>query len=188
MVPMSVRAEAERGALGNRVTTMYAPLPVGVADPRERFDIVHAAMTGLKESGQAVGAEVLTQLAGFAPPTVLSQAARLQTRQRLFNLTVTNVPGPQFPLYMLGSRLRRSTRRCRCRATRRWASRSCPTTGRWLRPAGRLRRAAGPRGHRRRAARRDRRAGAAARAASRRRPRARAKRLRAGRRSGCWSS
>jgi WS/DGAT/MGAT family acyltransferase len=105
MVPMSTRADAERGALGNRVTTMYAPLPVGVADPRERFDLIHDAMTGLKESGQAVGADVLTKLAGFAPPTVLQQAARLQTRQRLFNLTVTNVPGPQFPLYMLGSRL-----------------------------------------------------------------------------------
>jgi diacylglycerol O-acyltransferase / wax synthase len=87
------------------VTTMYAPLPVGVADPRERFDLIHGAMTGLKESGQAVGADVLTRLAGFAPPTVLQQAARLQARQRLFNLTVTNVPGPQFPLYMLGNRL-----------------------------------------------------------------------------------
>jgi diacylglycerol O-acyltransferase / wax synthase len=105
MVPVSTRADTERGALGNRVTTMYAPLPVGVADPRERFDLIHGAMTGLKESGQAVGADVLTRLAGFAPPTVLQQAARLQARQRLFNLTVTNVPGPQFPLYMLGSRL-----------------------------------------------------------------------------------
>ena len=74
MVPMSVRAEAERGALGNRVTAMYAPLPVYAADPVERFEIVHEAMKGLKESGQAVGAEVITQLAGFAPPTVLSQA------------------------------------------------------------------------------------------------------------------
>jgi diacylglycerol O-acyltransferase len=106
MVPVSVRAEAERGALGNRVTTMYAPLPVYAEDPVERFAIVHAAMAGLKESGQAVGAEVLTKLTGFAPPTVLVQAARLQAHQRLFNLTVTNVPGPQFPLYLLGRRLR----------------------------------------------------------------------------------
>jgi WS/DGAT/MGAT family acyltransferase len=106
MVPVSVRAEAERGALGNRVTTMYAPLPVYAEDPVERFAIVHQAMAGLKESGQAVGAEVLTKLTGFAPPTVLVQAARLQARQRLFNLTVTNVPGPQFPLYLLGRRLR----------------------------------------------------------------------------------
>jgi WS/DGAT/MGAT family acyltransferase len=107
MVPVSVRAVEERGALGNRVAAMYAPLPVGVADPVERFTHVHAAMGGLKESGQAVGAEVLTRLAGFAAPTVLDQAARLQSRQRFFNLTVTNVPGPQFPLYLLGRRLRR---------------------------------------------------------------------------------
>jgi diacylglycerol O-acyltransferase / wax synthase len=106
MVPVSVRAEAERGALGNRVTTMYAPLPVYAKDPADRFAIVHDAMAGLKESGQAVGAEVLTKLTGFAPPTVLAQAARLQSQQRLFNLTVTNVPGPQFPLYLLGRRLR----------------------------------------------------------------------------------
>jgi diacylglycerol O-acyltransferase len=105
MVPMSVRAEAERGALGNRVTAMYAPLPIYAADPIERFQIVHEAMKGLKESGQAVGAEVLTQLAGFAPPTVLAQASRLQSSQRVFNVVVTNVPGPQFPLYMLGRRL-----------------------------------------------------------------------------------
>jgi WS/DGAT/MGAT family acyltransferase len=107
MVPVSVRAEAERGALGNRVTSMFAPLPVYAADPVERFELVHEAMKGLKESGQAVGAELLTQLTGFAPPTVLSQASRLQSSQRAFNVVVTNVPGPQFPLYMLGRRLLR---------------------------------------------------------------------------------
>jgi WS/DGAT/MGAT family acyltransferase len=105
MVPVSTRAQTERGALGNRVTTMYAPLPVGVPDARERFAVVHHAMQGLKESGQAVGADVLTQMAGFTPPTVLQQAARLQARQRLFNLTVTNVPGPQHSLSLLGHRL-----------------------------------------------------------------------------------
>src|SRR5205085_584256 len=105
MVPVSVRAEAEQGALGNRVATMWAPLPVGVRDPIDCFDEVHAAMRGLKESGQAVGAETLTQLADFAPPTIMSQAARLQARQRFFNLVVTNVPGPQFELYLLGRRL-----------------------------------------------------------------------------------
>jgi WS/DGAT/MGAT family acyltransferase len=106
MVPVSVRAETERGALGNRVAAMYAPLPVHAADPLDRFRIVHEAMAGLKESGQAVGAEVITRLAGFAAPTVLDQAARLQARQRFFNVTVTNVPGPQFPLYLQGRRLR----------------------------------------------------------------------------------
>ena len=105
MVPVSVRAEAERGALGNRVSTMYAPLPVGLDDPLERYEHVRDAMAGLKESGQAVGADVLTRLTGFAPPTIVAQAARLQTRQRFFNLTVTNVPGPQFPLYLMGREL-----------------------------------------------------------------------------------
>ena len=106
MVPVSVRAEAERGALGNRVATMYAPLPVGVEDPLECFEIVHEAMGRLKQSGQAVGAQVLTELTGFAPPTIMAQAARLAARQRFFNLVVTNVPGPQFPLYLMGRRLR----------------------------------------------------------------------------------
>ncbi|MDX6673578.1 MAG: diacylglycerol O-acyltransferase / wax synthase [Solirubrobacteraceae bacterium] len=105
MVPVSVRAEAERGALGNRVAAMSAPLPVDLEDPLESFAVVHEAMGGLKESGQAVGAQVLTDLADFAPPTIMSQAARLQARQRFFNLVVTNVPGPQFGLYMLGRRL-----------------------------------------------------------------------------------
>ena len=98
MVPVSVRADSERGALGNKVAAMYAPLPIGLDDPIARFRAIHEAMRGLKESGQAVGAEVLTALADFAPPTILSQAARLQAVQRFFNLTVTNVPGPQFPL------------------------------------------------------------------------------------------
>ena len=86
---------------------MYAPLPIGLEDPIARFRAVHEAMRGLKESGQAVGAEVITSLADFAPPTILSQAARLQAVQRFFNLTVTNVPGPQFPLYLLGRPLAR---------------------------------------------------------------------------------
>ena len=107
MVPISVRAESERGALGNKVSAMYAPLPIGLEDPIARFRAIHEAMRGLKESGQAVGAEVLTSLAGFAPPTILAQAARLQTVQRFFNVTVTNVPGPQFKLYLMGRPLRR---------------------------------------------------------------------------------
>jgi diacylglycerol O-acyltransferase len=105
MVPVSVRADVERGALGNRVAAMWAPLPVGIEDPAECYEQIRVAMDALKHSGQAVGAQVLTNLAGFAPPTILSQAARLQARQRYFNLVVTNVPGPQFPLYLLGRRL-----------------------------------------------------------------------------------
>jgi WS/DGAT/MGAT family acyltransferase len=107
LVPVSVRADVERGALGNRVSAMYAPLPVGIEDPERAHRRVHEAMVGLKESGQAVGAHVLTQLGDFAPPTILSQAARLQNHQRWFNVVVTNVPGPQFPLYVCGRRMLR---------------------------------------------------------------------------------
>ncbi|MBV9311036.1 MAG: WSD1 family O-acyltransferase, partial [Solirubrobacterales bacterium] len=71
----------------------------------QRLLRVSQAMEGIKHSGQAVGAQVLTGLSGFAPPTILAQAARLQARQRLFNVVVTNVPGPQFPLYVLGREL-----------------------------------------------------------------------------------
>jgi WS/DGAT/MGAT family acyltransferase len=105
MVPVSVRAKEQRGALGNQVAAMWAPLPVGVQAPAEALRAVASAMEDLKQSGQAVGAQVLTNLAGFAPPTILSQAARLQARQQFFNLVVTNVPGPQFPLYLLGREL-----------------------------------------------------------------------------------
>lgn len=105
MVPVSVRAEIEHGALGNRVAAMWAPLPVGVSDPARRLALVREAMGEVKESGQAVGAQVLTALSGFAPPTIMAQAARLQARQRMFNLVVTNVPGPQIPLYLLGREL-----------------------------------------------------------------------------------
>jgi WS/DGAT/MGAT family acyltransferase len=105
MVPVSVRADVERGALGNRVAAMWAPLPVGEIDPVQRLLLIAKEMDGIKESGQAVGAQVLTELSGFAPSTIMAQAARLQARQRLFNIVVTNVPGPQFPLYMLGRQL-----------------------------------------------------------------------------------
>jgi len=105
MVPVSVRADVERGALGNRVAAMMAPLPVWCENPVVRLDLVREAMGQLKSSGQAIGAEVLTRLGGFAPPTVMAQATRLAARQRAFNVVVTNVPGPQFPLYVQGHRL-----------------------------------------------------------------------------------
>jgi diacylglycerol O-acyltransferase / wax synthase len=105
MVPVSVRPEAARGALGNQVAAMMAPLPVGLEDPVERMERISDAMAHLKSGGQAVGAQVLTELTGFAPPNIMSQAARVVARQRMFNLVVTNVPGPQFPLYMMGREL-----------------------------------------------------------------------------------
>ena len=105
LVPVSIRAQDERHQLGNRIAAMRGPLPVYVEDPVARLRVVKQAMEGLKESKQAVGAEVLTRLEQFAPPTVLAQAVRLNFSTRLFNLIVTNVPGPQFPLYLLGREL-----------------------------------------------------------------------------------
>jgi diacylglycerol O-acyltransferase / wax synthase len=106
LVPVSVRSDDERGALGNRVAAMMAPLPVGEKDPRQRLAVIAAAMQGIKRSGQAVGAQVLTELSGFAPPTLMAQGSRLVSTERFFNLVVTNVPGPQFPLYLMGRELR----------------------------------------------------------------------------------
>ena len=84
---------------------MMAPLPVWCEDPVERVHLMTKAMGDLKGSGQAVGAEILTKITDFAPPTIAAQAARLQPAQRFFNLVVTNVPGPQFPLYVLGRKM-----------------------------------------------------------------------------------
>ncbi len=105
LVPVSVRhrdGDANSGATGNRLAVMRGPLPVYVEDPVERLSVVRAAMDDLKESKQAVGAEVLTSMQAFAPPTILAQASRLNFSTRLFNMLVTNVPGPQFPLYVQG--------------------------------------------------------------------------------------
>ncbi|MGH2955996.1 MAG: WS/DGAT/MGAT family O-acyltransferase [Solirubrobacterales bacterium] len=107
MVPVSVRTDEEHGALGNRVSAMMAPLPVWCEDPVRRLRRVTATMGDLKGSNQAVGASLMTQLTDFAPPTIAGQAARLQSRQRFFNLVVTNIPGPQFPLFLMGRRMER---------------------------------------------------------------------------------
>ncbi|MBS2025028.1 MAG: wax ester/triacylglycerol synthase family O-acyltransferase [Deltaproteobacteria bacterium] len=106
MVPVSVRPESQHGALGNQVSAMFCPLPVADADPASRLRKVREAMKGLKESGQVMGAQALSRLGDFAPPTILAQAARLQSVTRMFNVVVTNVPGPQFPLYLLGRRMK----------------------------------------------------------------------------------
>jgi diacylglycerol O-acyltransferase len=105
MVPVSVRQDLERGALGNKVAAMMAPLPVWCQEPVARLDIVREELKDLKSGSQAVGAQVLTDLSGFAPSTIMDQASRLMARQRFFNLVVTNVPGPQFPLYLLGRKM-----------------------------------------------------------------------------------
>ncbi len=105
LVPVSVRTESHRGSLGNQLTVMRGPLPVYIRDPVARLRFVRRAMDGLKESKQAVGAATLAAVNNLAPPTILAQASRLNFSTRLFNLLVTNIPGPQFPLYVLGRRL-----------------------------------------------------------------------------------
>jgi diacylglycerol O-acyltransferase / wax synthase len=105
LVPVSIRGSHEQGQLGNRIAVMRGPLPVYIEDPVARLEAVRQAMGELKESKQAVGAEVLAGVQNFAPPTILAQASRLNFSTRLFNLIVTNVPGPQFPLYVRGREL-----------------------------------------------------------------------------------
>jgi WS/DGAT/MGAT family acyltransferase len=105
LVPVSIRAQDEHHQLGNRIAVMRGPLPVYIADPIARLRAVKQAMDGLKESKQALGAEVISNVQNLAPPTILAQASRINFSTRLFNLIVTNVPGPQFPLYLLGREL-----------------------------------------------------------------------------------
>ena len=106
MVPVSVRSGTQTGP-GNRISSYFVDLPVGEGDPVMRLHQVSFAMRGHKESGQSVGAEALVQMSGFAPPTIHSLGARVASSmtRRLFNLVVTNVPGPQFPLYAAGARM-----------------------------------------------------------------------------------
>ena len=105
LVPVSVRGQDQRGTLGNQLTVMRGPLPVYITDAVARLRFVSRAMDGLKESKQAVGAATLTAVNNLAPPTILAQASRLNFSTRLFNLLVTNIPGPQLPLYVLGRKL-----------------------------------------------------------------------------------
>ena len=105
LVPVSIRTEDERGTLGNRLTVMRGPLPVYIQDAVARLPVVTRAMDDLKSSKQAVGASTLVAVNDIAPPAVLAQASRLQFSTRLFNLLVTNIPGPQVPLYILGREL-----------------------------------------------------------------------------------
>lgn len=117
LVPVSVRPRdltgraVGDGSLENKVSAMFPALPVGIDDPAERLAAISAQMDGLKESRQAVAAEALTSLSGFAPPMLLSLGTRLAARSqagRNLNTVTTNVPGPQQPLYAAGRRMLRS--------------------------------------------------------------------------------
>ena len=105
MVPVSVRSDDDAHALGNRVSSVFVDLPMFELDPVERLRICGDAMGDVKRGQDAVGADFLVGLSQFAPPTLHAAAARLGARGRLFNFVVTNVPGPQVPVYCLGARL-----------------------------------------------------------------------------------
>jgi diacylglycerol O-acyltransferase / wax synthase len=107
LVPVSVRRPGERGTYNNRVSAIFAELPIGIKDPAEALESIRTQMADLKESKQAVAGEVLTSLSGFAPPMLLALGARLASRlpQRSLNTGTTNVPGPQYPLYLAGRRM-----------------------------------------------------------------------------------
>jgi diacylglycerol O-acyltransferase / wax synthase len=107
LVPVSVRAQHERGTYNNKVSAMFAELPIAIEDPVQRLHSVHEQMQELKHSGQAVAAETLTELGGFAPAMLLALGGRVGSRlpQHTVNTVTTNVPGPQRPLYLAGRRM-----------------------------------------------------------------------------------
>ena len=105
MVPVSTRQASEAHALGNRVVAVFVDLPMFEMDPIQRLRVCHEAMSDVKSSHAAVGAGFLLGLGEFAPPTLHAMAARVAVNARLFNFLVTNVPGPQVPIYCLGARL-----------------------------------------------------------------------------------
>ncbi len=113
MCPISIRTEDQRGSLGNQVSSMLTTLATDVDDPLERLAAIKDGTRHAKDQAGAIGAEVLTEWAEFAAPAVAARAARLYSRTRmasrhrpLFNVTISNVPGPNFPLYMAGAQLK----------------------------------------------------------------------------------
>jgi WS/DGAT/MGAT family acyltransferase len=105
MVPVNIRPAADRLALGNQISSLFVHLPVAEADPIERYRSQLEEAEGLKSGSQAIGSRGLIDLAALAPPALHSFLARSLFASRLFNLTITNVPGPQQPLYVIGSQV-----------------------------------------------------------------------------------
>lgn len=105
MVPVSIRTKDERSIMGNRVSSIFVDLPVGAMGAKRRLATITQQTRSLKESNQAVGAEFLINIGTWAPPTIHAMAARAASRSRVINLVVSNVPGPQIPMYIAGARL-----------------------------------------------------------------------------------
>ncbi len=113
MVPVSVRTPEQVGTFGNRVSVMVAELPTNEPDPVARYRRMHEAMLVCKEQHGAIPADILQDFAQFTPPSVLGTASRVIARTRImdrvnppFNVVISNVPGPQFPLYSAGAKLK----------------------------------------------------------------------------------
>ena len=112
MVPVSVRTDDEKGAMGNRVASMLVSLATDIDDPLARLEQIHEHTSQAKEQQKVIGADTLQDWAEFAAPALAGRAARLYSRMRIadrhrpiFNVTISNVPGPPFPLYSAGARL-----------------------------------------------------------------------------------
>ena len=104
-VPVSTRRESQQGSLGNRVSMVVASLPVDEADPHERLRRVVAETRKLKTSGQAAGAEAFEELSDWTAPSLITRLSRMAAGRRIFNLVVTNVPGPGVPVYLDEARM-----------------------------------------------------------------------------------
>jgi hypothetical protein len=107
-----VRSDDERDTMGNRVSSMFASLATDIDDPAERLKVIHECMAEVKVQQQAIGADTLGDWAEFAAPALLGRAARLYSRTKmadrhrpLFNVTISNIPGPAFPLYSIGAQM-----------------------------------------------------------------------------------
>ena len=105
MVPVSVRSDDERDSLGNRISLAFIDLPLQVGSTRERLLQIHTATQAFKRSGRPAGTDTLLGALGMLPAPLRGPAARAVGSPRVYNLTVSNVPGPDFPLYMLGCEL-----------------------------------------------------------------------------------
>ncbi len=106
LVPMSIRRPGEETDLGNRIATLMVALPMGERDPAARLATLHAETTRVKQGEQARAASLVIEATGFAPPTLNRVLAAAISRPLTWNLVISNVPGPQVPLYLLGRRVR----------------------------------------------------------------------------------
>jgi WS/DGAT/MGAT family acyltransferase len=112
MVPVSVRSREEQGTFGNRVSTMFVPIPTDEADPRRRLQRAHEILSSAKAQHRALPADLLADASQFIPPALAARAARVTSEilsssrlAPLLNVVISNVPGPREPLYCAGARL-----------------------------------------------------------------------------------